>query len=216
MQIGGLRRPATPAADAASTVTRHHAGPALANHAGRSYWWAAHLAASSGLDVDAELLWVAALLHDLGLEAPFDSHRLPFEEVGGQVGWVFAIGAGWSPDRATRLSEVIERHMHAEVDPAVDPEGHVLEVATSFDIRGARPELWDERLVAEVLAALPRLDLATRFTACLAEQAVRKPGSEAARAVRSGLLDEARRPWTAFGPAAADSCPSWSPSFWAA
>ena len=203
MQIGGVRRPATAAADAALTVTRRHAGPALRNHALRSYWWAAHLAASRGLDVDEELLWVAALLHDLGLEAPFDSHRLPFEVAGGQLGWVFAIGAGWSPERAQRVSEVIERHMHVAVDPAVDPEGHVLEVATSFDIRGAHVELWDERFTAEVLRAVPRLDLDVRFSACLAEQAARKPDSQAARAVRTGLLDQVRRPWTAVGPAAA-------------
>ena len=52
------------------------------NHCVRSYLFAASRAVSDGLEIDHELLYVASLLHDLGLEAPFDSHTLAFEDAG--------------------------------------------------------------------------------------------------------------------------------------
>jgi hypothetical protein len=79
--------------------------------------------------------------------------------------------------------------MWDDVDPALDPEGHLLERATSLDISGRRLDEWPAPLRAEVLAAWPRLDLAERFTACFADQAARKPDSAAAAAMRSGLVE---------------------------
>lgn len=182
-----LPLPDTAATRAAAEVVRRYAAPALVNHAERSYLWAAAYGHEHGIGFDAELLRVAASLHDLGLEGPFDSHRLPFEEAGGHLAWVFAAGAGWSEGRRDRLAQVIVRHMWDQVDPVADPEGHLLERATGFDIAGAGAHLWPEALRAEVLAALPRLDLAARFTRCFADQAVRKPDSAAAAATRAGI-----------------------------
>jgi hypothetical protein len=182
-----LPRPETVATRTALEVVRRYSAPALVNHAVRSYLWAAAYGLDRGIAFDPELLTVAALLHDLGLEEPFDSHRLPFEEAGGQVAWIFAAGANWPERRRRRLAGIIVRHMWAEVDPAEDPEGHLLGRATGLDISGARAQLWSEQLRAEVVAAVPRLDLAERFARCFADQAERKPGSAAAAAVRAGI-----------------------------
>ena len=187
MRLDDLPIPDTAATRAATEVLRRYAPPALANHAIRSGHWAAAYGRLTGVGHDPELLHVAALLHDLGLEEPFDSHRLPFEVAGGHLAWVFGAGAGWDPARRERLGEIVIRHMWDDVDPAADPEGHLLERATSLDISGRRLEEWPADLRADVLAAWPRLDLAGRFTACFADQAARKPDSSAAAAIRSGL-----------------------------
>jgi hypothetical protein len=187
VRLAELPSPDTAACRAAEEVLRRYAAPALVHHAVRSGVWAAAYGRLTGVEFDPELLRVAALLHDLGLEDPFDSHRLPFEVAGGHLAWVFGAGAGWSPPRRQRLAEVIERHMWNDVDPAIDPEGHLLERATSLDISGARVGEWPAELRAEVLAAWPRLDLGRRFTACFADQAARKPVGAAAAAMRSGL-----------------------------
>ena len=100
---------------------------------------------------------------------------------------MFGAGAGWSVQRRVRLSEVVVRHMWDSVDPALDPEGHLLEAGTGLDISGRAPELWSSELRAEVVAAHPRLDLSTEFLACFADQARRKPTSSAAAAMDSGL-----------------------------
>jgi hypothetical protein len=192
-RLGDLALPTTAAAVAAHEVTTRYASPALANHAVRSYVWGVAYARSLGIEFDDELFFVAAMLHDLGLEDPFDSHRLPFEDAGGELGWVFAAGLGWAPARRQRVAEIIVRHMWDEVDPAADPEGHLLEHATTLDISGGRAELWPEDLRSEVVAAWPRLDLRERFVRCFQDQAARKPESRAADAVRSGIADRMAR-----------------------
>ena len=188
MRLADLPQPDTAATRAAGEVLRRHAGPALAGHAVRSWLWAAALGTAEGIPYDAELLCVAALLHDLGLEEAFASARVPFERAGGEVAWAFAAGAGWAPERRDRVAAVIVAHMADAVDPAADPEGHLLERATALDISGRAAGDWPEPFRAEVLAAWPRLDLAERFAWCFADQAARKPRSSAGAAVRSGLL----------------------------
>lgn len=188
MRLSDLRIPTTDTSDRARTVLVRYSSPALVNHCVRSYLWAAALAELENVPVDHELLWVAALLHDLGLERPFDSHHLPFEQAGGHVAAVFAAGAGWDRSRQDRLREVIVAHM-VGTDPAVDPEGHLLDLATGLDISGRHPERWPTSLLREVVAAHPRLDLAGRFTVCFRDQAERKPDSAAAKAVAAGVAE---------------------------
>jgi HD domain len=185
--IGGITLPGTAVCDAAVDVVTTYASPALVNHSLRSYIWGVSYAQREDITFDAELLFVAAMLHDIGLVPEFDSHTVPFEEAGGHVAWVFGAGAGWPVARRQRVAEVIVRHMWNQVDVADDPEGHLLELATGLDISGRHPEWWPEELRAAVLAELPRSGLREEFLACFQEQARRKPESTAGQAVASGI-----------------------------
>ncbi len=140
-------------------------------------------AAAHGVSVDDELYYVAALLHDIGLTDPFDSHRVAFEEAGGELAWVFGAAAGWPSDRSTRAKEIIVLHMRDDVSSAADAESHILQVATSWDVVGRRPEEFPSEARAEVLARYPRLGFGNEFLACFEDQARRKPGSAAAASV---------------------------------
>ena len=186
MHLTDIPVPATPTSRAAYDVLSQFSSPALVNHCVRSYLFAASRAALDGVTVDHELLYVASLLHDLGLEDVFDSHIVPFEEAGSSVAWVFAVGAGWSSERCDHVAAVIVAHMRG-ADPAVDPEGHLLDLATGLDISGRGPEHWPFELQREIVARYPRLDLAPRFSACFLDQAERKPQSHAAVAVERGI-----------------------------
>jgi hypothetical protein len=188
MRLADLHPPDTPAARAALEVGERYCSPALLAHSVRSWLFALAFAEVEGLaGLDEELLYVASLVHDLGLVPAFDAVRVPFETAGGEVGWVLAAGAGWSPARRQRVVEVVEAHMRPSVDAADDPEGHLLEIATGLDISGARPDALPEAFLRDVLRAHPRGDLAAEFGACLLAQAARKPGSQAERIVASGL-----------------------------
>lgn len=186
MQLTEVPVPATPSSQAAYDVLSRFSSAALVNHCVRSYLFAASRAALDGRTVDHELLYVASLLHDLGLEDVFDSHLLPFEEAGASVAWVFAAGCGWSTERCDHVAAAVVAHMQG-ADPAVDAEGHLLDLATGLDISGRGQEHWPVDLQREIVARYPRLDLATRFTACLVDQAGRKPASHAAQAVANGI-----------------------------
>ncbi|MFG1808124.1 HD domain-containing protein [Streptomyces sp. NPDC049040] len=187
MNLDDLVLPGTAAAAAALETASEYHSPALLNHSVRAYLWAAADGTARGIAFDPELLYVAALLHDIGLVPVFDSHTVAFEEAGGHVARVFAAGAGWPPERRERLSEVIVRHMWPQVDVAMDPEGHLLARSTAAEIVGRDLDDWDADFRAEVLERHPRLDLAEDFLACFRAQAERKPESSAAAAVRSGL-----------------------------
>ena len=187
MRLADLETPATPASRAALEVAAAYCTPALLNHCVRAYLWAAAYGVARGVAFDAELLYVSSMLHDLGLVKEFDSHRVPFEEAGGHVAWVFGAAAGWSVERRRRAAEVIVRHMWDAVDVAEDPEGHLLELSTGMDVSGRRTEDIPAGLRAEVLARYPRRGLAQEFVACFQDQAARKPHSLAARLVSRGF-----------------------------
>jgi hypothetical protein len=181
--------PDTTVARAAAEVATAYCSGALVNHCVRSYVWAVSYGTRHDIGFDAELLYVSAMLHDIGLVPEFDSHTVPFEEAGAHVAWVFGAGAGWPVERRARAAEIIVRHMWDEVDPTVDPEGHLLELATGLDISGRHPEWWPSAFREEVIGAYPRLGLAREFVRCFNDQARRKPGSLAGRAVTSGIAE---------------------------
>ncbi|MFI0576401.1 HD domain-containing protein [Streptomyces tendae] len=193
LSLDALPMPGTAAAAAALDVATAYLSPALLNHSLRAYLWAPARGTADGVPFDPELLYVAALFHDIGLVPVFDSHTVAFEEAGGHVARVFAAGAGWPAERRARLSDVIVRHMWPRVDVATDPEGHLLARATATEIVGTEADAYPSRFRDEVLERCPRLDLAASFLACFQDQAERKPDSSAAGAVRSGLADRVAR-----------------------
>jgi hypothetical protein len=69
------------------------------------------------------------------------------------------------------------------VSLAADPESHLLQIATSWEVVGRRPEEFPPDARTEMLARYPRLGFGAEFLACFEDQARRKPGSAAAASV---------------------------------
>lgn len=174
--------PQTPAATAALEVAKRYYTPALPNHRVRSYLWSEMYAVAHDITADAELLYVSAMLHDIGLTEAFDTYRTPFEVAGGDLAWVFSVAAGWPPDRAARAPEIIVLHMRDDVCATVDPESHLLQVATAWDVAGCRPEGFSPDARA-CRRSLSRLGFGAEFLACFQDQAKRKPQSAAATSI---------------------------------
>jgi len=194
MRLADIPVPDSAAARAALELATEYHTPSLLNHVIRSWLWAEGFATVEGLHgVDRELLYVSAVLHDIGIVRAFDNHTLAYEDAGGHVAKALTAGAGWPAARRTRAHEVIVRHNWPEVDPAFDPEGHLLEVATALDISGVRPDVLPVEFRREVVTAFPRLGLAAEFTACVTDQAERKPDTAAKRIVDRGVAEKLRR-----------------------
>jgi hypothetical protein len=184
--------PQTPTAAAALSVATRFYSPALLNHCIRSYLWGRIYAAAHGIAFDDELYFVSALLHDIGLTDVFDSHRVPFEEAGGDLAWVFGVAAGWPGDRAARATEIIVQHMQGDVPSTADPESHILQVATGWEVVGRRPEEFPVQARAELLARYPRLGFGDEFLGCFEDQAGRKPGSTAASSIANNAAGRSK------------------------
>ncbi|MET2010626.1 HD domain-containing protein [Microbacterium chocolatum] len=188
MQIADFPVPESPAARGALEMAQTYQSPAITAHALRSWLWAEAFARVDGIDdVDHELLYVAAVLHDVGTAIEYDNHTLSYEHAGGHVAVALTAGAGWPASRRARVLEVIVRHNWPSVDRTMDAEGYLLEAATGLDISGARPDDLPESYRREVIAAHPRGALAVEFSACIADQAARKPATAARRLHEGGI-----------------------------
>lgn len=188
MRLLDMTAPRTQAARAATELAKSCHSAALLNHVMRSWLWAEAFALlEDRKSVDHELLYTSALLHDIGLVPDYDNASLSYEEAGGRVAVALTAGAGWPAERRQRALDVIIRHNWPAVDPGLDIEGYLLESATALDITGARPDALPKDFMREVLTAYPRLTLAGEFTACVTDQALRKPTTAAHRLVQGGL-----------------------------
>jgi hypothetical protein len=105
LQMNDFRIPDSSPARAALEVATEYLSEALLNHSVRSWYWAVGFAALEGRQgFDAELLYVAAVLHDVGLSEEFDNYTLSYELAAGHVAWALTAGAGWEASRRTRRS----------------------------------------------------------------------------------------------------------------
>ena len=66
------------------------------------------------------------------LPVPFDSHRVAFEQAGGDLAWRPVWPHGWPACRAARATEIISVSAHARRRLVEDLTGH-LQVATGWD-----------------------------------------------------------------------------------
>jgi hypothetical protein len=159
----------------------------LVNHSIRAYAWAVALADHDRLAFDPEILYAAALLHDIGLVPAYDLGGC-FELDGAIAARDFAIGQGKVAERADAIRHVIVRHMAAQQPPDATAEDVLLDESTGVDVTGYRFGDIAPAIVSSVLAAYPRLDFKREFAALFVDQAARKPHCRVAEMVRTGKV----------------------------
>lgn len=160
----------------------------LVNHSVRAYAWAVGLAEHDGLAFDPEILYVSALLHDIGLVPAYDAGGC-FELDGAEVARRFALDHDQAGARADAIHDAIALHMAVELPPDPAPEIPLLWDSTGVDVTGYRLADVPGRLVPPVLAAYPRLGFKRDFAAAFRDQARRKPMCRVAAMVAAGALD---------------------------
>jgi hypothetical protein len=189
--MSDLATPTSPISLAAADLARQASPPFLFNHGARTFAWAVMIADKDRVAYDRELLYVGAILHDLGLTEAYDGPRC-FENEGAAAAAAFARDQGWDAVRAERLAEAIRLHMHPRVVPEDGAEGYLLGEATGCDCRGHRAGELDPAAVAEVVAGIPWLDFTDGFIALCEDQARRKPGCLVDIYLKGGFADKVR------------------------
>jgi hypothetical protein len=160
----------------------------LVNHSVRAYAWAVELAWHDDLPFDPEILYVSAMLHDIGLVPAFDIGGC-FETDGAIEAERFSLEHEQPPDRARAIYDVIDLHMLAEAPPGSTNEVVLLNDSTGTDVTGYRYDDVRREAIEPILAAYPRLDFKREFAALFGDQAARKPACRVAEMVRAGKLD---------------------------
>ena len=116
---GRLRRPDSVLTRAAEAEARRRLTPALLNHSYRTFAFGSALGALENLDVDGEVLFAAALLHDVGLVRPVDG--VDFTRASEQIARDVAEDAGLSTAATNTMRTAITLHYSPGVTRAQGP-----------------------------------------------------------------------------------------------
>ena len=150
----------------------------LLNHCLRSYFWA-RLLDESDEKIDQEALFVAAMLHDLGL-AP--DHRLNcysddecFTAVGAREAHAMALRHGWEDERAERTANAISLHLNVVVHHHHGPEARLVRLGSGADTAGLGLSRLRPDQVEEVLRRHPRHGLKEGLVPILESEALERP-----------------------------------------
>ena len=188
----GIPVPDSALARQARELVTDVAAPFLVNHSVRSYAWAVELAKHDRLQFDPEILYVSALLHDIGLVPAYDLGGC--FEVDGAIAAQQLVAETGEPEASARaIYDVIALHNNQELPPDVAAEVVLLWDSTGVDVTGNRFTDIPPAIVPELLAAYPRVDFKREFTALFVEQATRKPTCPAAEMVGTGMLEAIAR-----------------------
>ena len=164
------------------------AAPFLVNHSVRSYAWAVELARHDELQFDPEILYVSAMLHDIGLVPAYDLGGC-FEVDSAIAAERLVREAGEPEARARAIYDVIALHNNETLPPDPASEVALLWDSTGTDVTGDRFTDVRPAIVPGLLAAYPRLDFKREFAALFVDQASRKPTCAAAEMVAQGILE---------------------------
>lgn len=185
LALSDIGYPDTAVALEAANVLRAHAPRVLTAHSYRTYLFGAALGARDRLDWDAELLFIAAMLHDLGL-TEFVGGDGPFEQRGAAAAESWLIAQGWPHDRAATAAKAIRMHMDVGRAGSERPEVALLHFGAAADVTGMRLEDIHPDTVAEALAAHPRDGFAEFFADKVRAEARAYPDSVTAGLCRWG------------------------------
>jgi hypothetical protein len=187
MNALGFPFPDSPVAQAANQLVLEVSPPFLYSHCVRTYVFAHALGNRERLHYDQELLYLGALLHDLGLTERFDDDH-PFEIAGANAARTFLLQQGIPAEKAELVHQAIALHLSVEAEQQ-RPEIALVHFGAIMDARGYRLEDIPAEVVQQTLEAYPRLGFKQGFAEALTIQARKKPASAIAMAIRNGALD---------------------------
>lgn len=119
---------------------REYCNPILFSHSYRTYFWSSGFASSENLKVDAELLFISSLLHDIGLT---DKHhhvcsKQCFANYGGAFSQQFCLENNLDPKKASAVKQAIDLHLNPIVNKdKYGNEAYSLSKGAAMDVIGA-------------------------------------------------------------------------------
>jgi hypothetical protein len=194
-------QPDTPLAREAESHARELCDPVLFNHCLRTWAFSAMFAQRDQVDHDEELLFVACVLHDLGLTNAHDGNDPTaecFAVEGARAAHSFVCANGGPEDRARVVGEAISLHLNVSVRDDFGPVAGLLSKGVMLDAVGRRAERISPGSVSSVVAAWPREGSGELLIEGNERQATLRPASRSAllrhlgftKLVRSNPIDQ--------------------------
>jgi len=159
----------------------------ILNHSMRTYLFGAAIASHHNMTFDAEVFYLAALMHDIGLVAPYDDLPGSFELIGARTSREFLLDHEFSLARADMVHEAIALHAAVGKADKGSVEGALVHFGAGVDVMGVRAEDITASTRAAIVDAWPRSNFKTDFTRVLREQVNAKPDCHIAGLMRLGF-----------------------------
>jgi hypothetical protein len=192
--VAGIRLIDSKVAQSATRLARSVYPPYLFNHAMRTYIFGALIGIAHGHRFDKETLYLACVLHDLGLTESFEGD-LPFEIQGAEATRKFLSAQGVPNEKIDMVWDGIALHASA-VSDFKRPEIALVGAGAGADVVGPQTPNVTKSQTAETLKAYPRLGFKGAFLKTCAEVVQRHPDA----ATRSFMRDVGERFVPAFRP----------------
>lgn len=155
--IAGVRIPDSAVAVAAADLVRTVSSQTLYNHCVRTYLFAALALKKSAAKFDEELVFIASLLHDLGLVETYMTETERFEVDGADAAVAFL--RQWSVPQAQldTIWDAIALHTSIGIVSRKPPDIAAVSLGSGMDMGGVGIEQLTETEIEEVLRHFPRL-----------------------------------------------------------
>jgi HD domain-containing protein len=166
--------PRSSMADEATAIARAAYREPLYNHALRSFLFARLIARAKSIRYDPELLYIAAIMHDVGLSPLHMSATERFEVDGANAARSLLEKHGVTASKVDVVWDAIALHDSGGLAKWKAPEVRLVNAGVAADF-GAHLELLDRTDVTSVLRAAPRTGFVDDFLSSVAEVVKRKP-----------------------------------------
>jgi HD domain len=186
--IGGISAPDSQIAREAATLVAKAHSPTFINHVHRTWWFSEFIGRKRGMKYDREVVYLASLLHDLGLTDDHAGHDR-FEVDGADAASALLHAHDYPKIKSDIVWDAIALHSSAGIADRREPEVALVHFGAHVDVMGLRMDEISPDLIADTLALYPRLGFTRAFQEALAEVARKKPHT----AIGTGLADIGRR-----------------------
>lgn len=173
--IAGIQIPDSPLVREATEFIRHAEDDLLFNHSRRVFLFGALQGLRRGLQPDLELLYVAAMFHDLGLTERYRSSTVRFEVDGANAARDFLVGHGVDKADIDTVWLGIALHTTPGVPEFLAPEVALLQAGVEVDVVGVGREDLAPDALAAVTAAHPRPQFKQRILAAFNDGMKHRP-----------------------------------------
>ena len=173
--IAGITIPDSTLVREATAFIREAEDDLLFDHSRRVFAFGALHGRRRGLQPDLELLYVAAMFHDLGLTEGYRTSDLRFEVDGANAAQNFLLQHGVDVADARKVWLGIALHTTPGVPQFLDPETALVIAGVETDVLGIGREDLPAEAVDAVTAAHPRPDFKNRILAAFHEGMKHRP-----------------------------------------
>src|ERR1700742_967446 len=135
-EISGIKIPDSKIARDVTQLIRDTESDLLFHHSARVYFWGALTGSRTGLSFDPELLYTAAMFHDIGLTARYENSQLRFEVDGANAARDFLRGHGISESDIETVWNAVALHTTSGIPQYMRPEIALVQAGAGMDVAG--------------------------------------------------------------------------------